>query len=87
MPSPCTCSYMVCKYEPTWPHSVWMTQKISEGCDCCLLPNGKMVADGATWWDTSVRPPQMLECCRGKLLTPVATNHTEPPPCGDYGGC
>jgi len=44
-----------------------------EGCACCLLTNGTMVADGATWWDNSVTPPQMLECCRGQILTPADT--------------
>ena len=84
---PRTCSVRFCSYDEPWPHAVWFTEKVWEGCDCCLLPSGTMVPDGATWWDTSVTPPLMLECCRGQIVTPVASNHTEPPPpCGEYGG-
>ena len=48
---------------------MWITEKELEGCDCCLLPNGTLVADGATWVDNSVTPPQMKECCRGQIVT------------------
>ena len=73
MPQPRTCSIRICEYEESWPHSVWITEKELEGCDCCLLPNGTLVADGATWWDNTVFPPEMKECCRGQIVT------TEPP--------
>ena len=74
-PDPRTCSYRSCSSNESWPHAVWLTRKEVAGCDCCLLPNGKMVADGVTWWDTSVTPPQMLECCRGQILT-LASSQT-----------
>ena len=69
VPEPSSCSYRICEYSQSWPHSVWITEKELEGCDCCLLPNGTMVADGATWVDNSVTPPQMKECCRGQIVT------------------
>jgi len=69
VPEPRTCSIRICEYEESWPHSVWITEKELEGCDCCLLPNGTLVADGATWWDNSVTPPEMKECCRGQIVT------------------
>ena len=92
---PRTCSYRSCSSQETWPQAVWLTKKEVEGCDCCLLANGTMVADGASWWDNSVRPPLMLECCRGQILTPATSqtsqtpaNTTTTPSCdsGDYGG-
>ena len=83
MADPRFCASRLCQYDKSRPVSFWVTTKEVEGCDCCLLSNGTMVADGATWWDTSVTPPLMLECCRGQILTPA------PPPtpldCGEYG--
>ena len=70
VPDPSTCSIRTCEYDPAWPHSVWITEKELEGCDCCLLPNGTLVPDGATWVDFNVIPPQLRECCRGQIVTP-----------------
>ena len=82
MGDPLTCSYRHCLYDPSWPHSAWITLPAHTGCDCCLLNNGTMVPDGSSWWDTSVRPPQEKECCRGQVVT-LQTTHA--PPHSDYG--
>ena len=85
---PGICSSRLCQHDESWPVAFWITRKEVEGCDCCLLANGTMVPDGATWLDYSVKPPQLLECCGGQIVVPVTVNQTEPPPppCGEYGG-
>ena len=66
----------VCRVRPGLEHAVIELEFAQR--NCCLLANGTMLPDGATWIENSGRPAQMLECCEGQII--ILTQTTEPPP-------
>merc|ERR1712133_147369 len=68
---PTTCSARKCSYVSSIPHTIWKSQQIISGCDCCVL-NGNLVQDGYQWWSNGFS----FECCRGEIVRKV--NETIP---------
>jgi len=60
---PKTCSQRICFYSQSLPHSIWKSEQILSGCDCCEV-NGNIVKEGSTWKEHG----KVYECCNGDIV-------------------
>jgi len=71
---PSTCSERICFFTESLPHTVWKSNQIISGCDCCEV-NGGLVHDGHKWDYNG----DFYECCRGEIVKKVeGANSTSP---------
>jgi len=67
---PSTCSERKCFFSEMLPHTVWKSNQIISGCDCCEV-NGKLVPDGHTWDFNG----DFYECCHGEIVKKMEGEH------------
>merc|ERR1719450_154062 len=66
---PSTCSQRTCHFSETLPHSIWQSEQVVSGCDCCEV-NGELLKDATEWTENGTQ----FECCKGNIV--IKFNYT-----------
>merc|ERR1719342_1033541 len=63
-----SCSLKKCFFSSLLSHTIWTTEKLFPGCDCCEY-NNELIMDGYSWTEDG----KTFECCRGEIVIKVQT--------------